>query len=262
MTALKGLSGDEMIALSRPWRDPKQQRPLLEKYETVAPLLKKLDAIDERLIHNQPAVGGNARLSAIKTEELAVDTRHDRKLGGAVGLIDALIQLSDDADLSAQLLGLRGRLVPDGLGIIHGTYLAESGAAARSAGRLTDVDLKVMQATPLPHGMGTLHTQYEHYLQAGRKLGELEGERAKVEAAPSGPSASDALKDRNAWIAVVNAIVGALATEVISTEDDTALFGPLRKAQAGLARAGKASSSSQPDPASPASVPAEPAAKA
>jgi hypothetical protein len=254
---LKSLSTEQMVGISATLLDPKQDRPLLLSFETVAPQVKKLDRAHASLLGTQShGVSVSAALKAIQTEEAAVDKRHDRKLRGLSNVLSGFADLADEPALRDSYLALANHLAPDGLGVIRMSYTAEAGAAALAEGRMTADDKQLLHAGALPHGLGTLANHFDHYVEAGKRLGALEGQRAQHVQDKDGPTRSDSAKARLAWITTMHALITNLNSEDdVSDAQRQRLLGPLQKAL-DAAVAGPAAAAAAPAAVTPAPTPA------
>ena len=201
---LKNLSTEAMVSVSAAWVDPKQDRPLLERFKMLQPLIPVIEKTHRNLLKTQVNVAsGSSELAEIQSEETRVDALHDRKLRGTYNLLTGLADLAENAVDAQAYLDLRDRLFPGGLQMTKATYAAEAGAVEMVKDRLTPADRKLAKAIPV--FKGKLHDQIDTWIEAGKRLGALEQKKSRV-AAPAGPSKSDAASMRNAWIKGANAL--------------------------------------------------------
>jgi hypothetical protein len=227
---LKSLHSPQMVVVLTPWLDPTQDRPLLESFESVKPLLKKLDQVQADLIGQQVSnTGPSDALKALQAKESDTDAQHDRKLKGLGLVLEGLSLLCDQEAQRTAYEGVHRRLLPDGLSAIRQSYMTEAGNASMAEGRLTIGDRGLLAATPLPQGLVHLEKQFQEYLTAGRQLGELERQKGHVLALPAGVTAADVGKVRGAWIKLVNALLVNLATETLTPEQEERILGPLQR---------------------------------
>ncbi|MBS2033081.1 MAG: hypothetical protein JST54_34735 [Deltaproteobacteria bacterium] len=227
-----------MVSITSAWVDPKQDRPLLEKFPKLAALIPDVEEAHQNLLKMQVASGGApSGLAEIQAQEAEADAVHDRKLRGVYNVLTGLADLAEPPTDGPMYLALRDRLFPNGLQMTRVTYAAEAGAVEMVKDRLTPADRKLAKAIPLPSGK--LQDQIDAWIEAGKRLGALEQKKSRL-IAPTGPSRADVLAARNHWITVVSALLGNAGLEKKFTEVMAQqLFGLLHRLEAGGER-GKA----------------------
>lgn len=189
-----------------------------------------------------------------------VDLLHDRKARGVSLVLTALIELSDQDSARKALVAARDVLQPDGLAFINTNFPAEAGVAEATRRRLAQHPevSKLLESIPLPGGQ-TLASEVAAWLDAGQRLGDLETARRKLESSPLPSGPAQAVKARNRWIRVVNALIEQINLDDPPDEVITALvLAPTRKALARAAQRSKhgpGASGGQGEPTEPKNDP-------
>jgi hypothetical protein len=216
---LKHLELTEMAGLTRPWVGP--QRSLLQAIPQVAPWLPALDAAHAHVVEAQPATDTEManEVAAIVAEEQVVDVRHDN-LARFVSLMIEADQcrcraaqppLVERDALCAQALK---QLLPDGLLIVNALFVAEAGSAERTRALVASKAwLKdLLSSIPIADGT-TLLSAVDSWCAQGERLGQLEQQRAAIEAriasVPQLPRAQ-IVAARNEWLKAVNMVLSIL----------------------------------------------------
>jgi hypothetical protein len=78
----------------------------------------------------------------------------------------------------------------------------------------------------------------KEWIENARRLGELEDEKARLEAAPADSSGLARLNARNAWVRVANALVANAEMAELDDKTMAVIFGPLWAAEATADRRG------------------------
>ena len=230
--ALKDLSPPQMLHVSAAWLDPARDRPRIEKLGRVAPLLADLTKAHEdvRTAHSKEKKGAT-ELADIQARQLEVDRLHDRKARGGWYVLTGFADLSDDPDQAAFYLELRDAIYANGLRFITGSYGNQAGEAELTRSRLTTGRRMALKALPTPGG--SLLKSMLAWFAAADELGQLEAQRAKLEAEakPQGDRPQGGqLRARNRWIKVTRAILQMLELEEVDEETERELLAPLHRA--------------------------------
>jgi len=246
--AIKRLTAPEMIQLSAPWTNANDAAgAAIAKVPLLAGLLPQLKAAHQAIFAAQVATE-DPRTKALSQAEAELDGTHDSL---ARGIYVSLTVLSEFSASGEELLRLRDLLFPEGLEHTQKTYRGEAGHAAIVASRLDDGVKARIKSVSL-HDKNLLDL-VSAWLEAARKLGELEEERARL-TAPAATSAAQLNDARLAWIRVANALLAN--AELAGIDDDTnrTLFAALRAAGR-TADARKRSSKQNPNPVEPPANP-------
>lgn len=246
--ALKNLSVEEMVKISEAWVAPDNPaHEALTNVERLKGLLPDIQSAHEAIFAvvpkpNDPRQAEIARLAA---EEDAV---HDALARGIYGYLTELSLLDDDA---ASLIALRDQLMPEGLSkAIHNTYRGQAGFAKLLGDRLTPDAQSKLRA--LPVGQGSLMDRVNVWLAAGDRLGALEEERGRLEAAQGPSFGARAVAARNGWIRAVNALIAVAELAELDPNTDRVVFGPLRDAETKAEqRAARRVAANTPEPVGP-----------
>jgi hypothetical protein len=215
--ALKHLELSEMVGLTATWVGP--QRPLLEAIPQLAIWLPRLDEIHARVMKAQPVsfADQEEEIAKIAAHQAALDDRHDDLLRGTslgLELEQVLCRASDPPRLerAAQCQRALNMLLPRGLLIVNALYVAEAGNAAQTRGLLASEPWlrDLLASIPTSDG-GSLLQVVEAWCSLGEQIGLLEEKKAAIQArianAYQTPRA-EILAARNAWLALVNLILG------------------------------------------------------
>jgi hypothetical protein len=240
--ALKRLISEEMLQVSNGWIAPgaKGSKAILACPE-LAPLHPRLTAVHEGLAAvTQPTVT-DPRLKKISEEEAEADGRHDEVIRGSHMLLTGISLLLGLGPDSATILATRDNLLPDGLESVNKTYRAEAGQAAQLSDRMGDLEpvLKnvIVGGTTPPRPL----THYvAEWIALGAKLGQLEDERARIQATPSVVEGGSAVVDaRNRWIRTANALLATAEMAELDPKVMAAIFGPMWAAEKTADRRGR-----------------------
>jgi hypothetical protein len=234
--ALRNLSTETMLSHSAEWLDPnKNVHPLLHKHDATRGLVKRLDTAHSGLLATFRVTDtGDDKLAVIQGQEDAADGLHDRKARGVHGLFTALAELTDHPETREKLLATRDRLFPDGLDVIRWSYSDEAGNALVLAERLdpgTRASLTEIGAHAGAEAF-QVDSQLDAMILAGKQLGELEQEKARLTGQPVVPLASRSAA-RNEWIRLVDLIVRNVeSSDEIQAADRSTILDRLRAEEA------------------------------
>lgn len=232
--SLKQLSTAEMVSVSGGWVEPGPVAKALAARPETAGLMERVGAAHRALVAAQPREA-DPRLGAIVAEAMEVDRRHDALARGIDALLMGLGLLATSASEAESLGRLRLLLFPDGLSLVQQSYRAEAGAATLLAERLEQNPEAQALLASTQVGPTSLRTHVNALIDAARHLGTLEDKRATLRAlAPS--DAKVHLDARNGWIRVVNALLANARLADFDEATELAIFGPLRRAEAGAMR--------------------------
>jgi hypothetical protein len=223
--ALKRLTAQEMIQLSKPWvtqGDP--GRAALEKVPLLAALLPRVEEAHQAIFSVEVETE-DPKAKALSEEEAELDGEHDGLVRGVYGTLTMLSEVSAQKD---ELLRLRDLLLPEGLEHARKTYRGEAGHAALVASRLDDATRTRLKSIVL-HDK-TLLELVDTWLAAASQLGDLEEQRARL-AAPAASSAAQINAARMTWVRVANALVANAELAELEPDADRTLFSALRAAE-------------------------------
>ena len=226
------LTSPTMVTVTTAWVDPKEERPLLASLPQAGALLPSLDKAHQGLLDGQVSTAqANSALAALQKAEAVLDVRHDRNVRGPYNILTGFADLADTPEEASRFLALRDTLTPRGLDTVRLSYTDQAGEAQLTDRRLTKEDKALLAKLPTPSG--TLLDAHKARVKAGKELGDLEKERARLEgAAPVATTPADAVRARNLWIRTVNAFVATLALEEnLSDADREKILGPLERAE-------------------------------
>lgn len=254
----KRLATTEMLYVSAEWVDsttPVNQAILA--HTDLASTLPRIQTAHLELSAAARPTALNPRLFAIIKEQTDVDDRHDDVIRGIFGLLTSTAALLG-GDEGARLLSLRDQLIPAGLATVQKSYAAEAGEAAQVATVLTpDVRAqldKILVGPKTPQHK--LTTYFDEWIQLGKRLGELEAEKARLQTDEStGATNVTLLSARNKWLRAVNLLLAIAEAAELTPELDKLIFGPLRLAEA---KADKRVRPSESGSESPAATPENP----
>ncbi len=192
----------------------------------------------------------NAKIAAISTEQVSVDVRHDGLIRGGYGFLTAMAELYG-GEIGAAILELRDLVVPDGLSSVQKSYRAEATQAAQLKARISaDVKSKLDSVSVTFGGQSKTLTEFvDEWIALGKKLGDLEDEKSRLQDSPDDSNAMATLKARNLWIRTVHAFVAVADLADLTEAQDRLIFGPLRvadKAATKRERAGRADNEEDP----------------
>ncbi|HEY1959072.1 MAG TPA: hypothetical protein VGH28_25840 [Polyangiaceae bacterium] len=264
--ALKNLTSAEMIMISTPWTTAKDPaHTLLGGIDEVKGLAARLKTAHQKLLLAQePAKNPNAaKLAEISTREVAIDTRHDQVIRGIYGVLGSLAELAPDPAARAPYLAARDSLVPNGLSKATQTSYRDEAGQSKLVDQRAEAHKDLLGKIKTP--LGTLVDALDEWKDLGKKLGQAEDERVKLEGMPV-ENTVKSVDARNAWIKAVNALLANLDLAEISDETRQTLLGPLEDAlqkadRRGTKKAAAGQTTTPPVTTAPGTVPttAEPA---
>lgn len=228
--SLMHLLPDEMLGASGPMLDPGSEAyAVIMAFDDFKAPHKRLHAAHAALsAAAQPAQ--TERIKEIILAQAMLDIRHDAIIRGVWGFFTALAELVGAAE-GASLLALRDYLVPDGLSSQNKTYGGEAGQAEQLAIRLTPEVRKRTDDLIIGEGAGamTLTAYLDEWIAIGRKLGNYDAERGRIENAPSeGAELHNARLD---WVRAENAMVSIAEMAGLSAVEMATVFGALQSAE-------------------------------
>jgi len=248
--ALKNLTVEEMVALSVSWVGADNPAHGLLKANTrLSGLLPDLERA-HGAIHGVTPQAVDPRKAELAQQAIALDMRHDQLARGVYGVLTEFANLVEEG---AEYVQLRDQLFPNGLAaVVQTSFRGQSGYADLLRERLTADQRKRLKAFVLPKT--TLLEKVEQWLEAGRELGELEEQRARLDQVEGPSFGQQTVEARNLWIRVVNAFLALASLSELDPKDDLVLFGPLREAEARAgARSQRRRNAGQPQPVAPIS---------
>jgi hypothetical protein len=222
--ALKWLTAEEMVAISATWVTAGEEaRAAIEKVPLLAALLPSLEQGHGDLVQLRAKEG--PRLRAISQKEAEIDARHDGLVRGIVGTLTMLAAVSDDGE---ELLAIRDKLFPEGLGHTKLSYRGEVGHAA-VIGKLIDDSMKARLKAIAVHKK-TMEDLVLAWLSTASQLGQLEEEKARL--AESSPSVgAETQTARTAWIRLAKGLMSNAKLARLDDATDQLLFSALRTAE-------------------------------
>jgi hypothetical protein len=239
--ALNWLNTEEMVHVTSSWLiRGRPDRDALEAEPALAALMPEIEAAHMELLDTHARELGATRQRELQRRHDEVAERHGESIRGVQHVLLGTIALVRDAQQLAALRGLKQRLLPEGLGAVDQSHLVQANQAESVASRLTESDCALLERVPLMGGR-SLRDAVKDWLALARELGRLERARLLDENAPVAPEA--ALAARQRWIAVVQAVRGAVAGSKSS-----ALHGVLERVSAIEQRASRRAGQGQSDP--------------
>jgi hypothetical protein len=222
--ALKWLTAEEMVSISSPWVVTGQKgRTAIEKTPLLAALLPKLEtghaALVSLLSKEAPKV------SAISQKQTELDAKHDSLVRGMVGTLTMLAPISEDRE---ELLAIRDKLFPEGLGHTKLSYRGEAGHTA-VVFKLMDDAIKARLKAIVVHKKTMLDLALA-WIEMGNQLGQLEEEKAHLlESSPS--LGAEIRAARMGWVRLAKALMANAKLADIDGGTDQLLFSALRTAE-------------------------------
>ena len=247
--ALKRLTAEEMVDISRGWTEENSEaRGIIESCEVTASLLPLLEDSHNTLTDLVESDTSDVRLKDISVEQEALDARHDDLIRGGHMMLTAIAYLLGMGGRGAALLELRDHLIPDGLTSVSKSYRAEAGQAALLEKRVGSMDsqLKSIQVGPDP--ADTLASFVAEWIAVGKRLGELEDEKTRLQSRPPDATGTERVSARNRWIRVGNALVANAELAQLTDEQMATVFGPLWQAEDTANRRGSTTTKKTDDP--------------
>ncbi len=225
--ALKAMTIEEMEPVSAAWVDTQNpaHQAILQIPE-LSGLMPKVQVVHDELHAATPP--NDSRAKELSDLAAATDATHDVLARGVYGYLTETSLLVDDGE---PLLALRDQLMPEGLSaVVHNSYRGQVGFAALLRGRLKGKTRAALRELPLPGGKNLLDA-VDGWLDAADRLGQLEEQKARLEAATP-TLAGRIFEARNRWIRVVNALLANAALAELSEEQERLILGPLHDAEA------------------------------
>ena len=230
MGSLKEISVARMVSISEAWLDPARDRPKLEALGFGKGLLEIIETAHNAILtahkKDDPA---SREVAAISDKQSRLDKRHDRKIRAVYYILTGLAEASDDPNEVAALMAARDELLPKGIGATKDSYVDEAGNVELAAKRVSSASKGLLKKIATLRG-GTVWGIVEEWFAAGRELGTLEQQKARMEAAP-GSLAGEALRARNMWIRVVKHVESTLELEGVSDEIAAGILQQVRAAE-------------------------------
>ncbi len=230
---LKSFSIPSMVAISSPWTNEKEDRPLLASIPLLAALLTTLTEVHQALVTLRVTVSSSSKeLKALIGETLLLDKLHDALYRGCSNVLTGAADLAADEAKKAAILEVRDTLFPKGPGAVLESYLDEVGAVEIMAARLTP-EIRAFLATVVIDGV-PLSTTVDKLVATGVSLGQAERQKAQLSSAKdSAVRKSDILKARYRWITIVQTLIQLLdiAPEV-TEETKNRILQPLLREEA------------------------------
>lgn len=231
--AYKNLNLEEMHELSSAWLDPQSEgHKAILKVPILTSQLPLIEAahkgVDDIM---KPAE--DPRVAEIIHEEVDRDRRHDSVIRGSHGVLTWMAELVG-GDAGDALIGLRDKLIPDGLMSTQKSYRAESTQAKKLDEALKPEVRKRTDSIAIGEGPTAkpMTAYLEEWIKLGTTLGALEDEKGRLLAEPEDEAtAASAVNARNYWVRVVNLMVANADMVEIDTKDRAAIFGPLFDAE-------------------------------
>jgi hypothetical protein len=241
---LKHLNLEEMVGLTSPWVSNATRKALFLSIREIAALHPQIEELQAALLVARPV--GASRSSAMKKlmeEATTVDVLHDA-LARAVdsGLTtDRLCSFAGKpADLhrAEQAEEASAKLFPNGMAIVNASLVAESGNTARVATLLAQEPELAAFLDQIPVRGGTLLGLTRRWITVGKKLGNLERDRATLAAKETTEprDASALTRLRAEWIGLVSLVLANLERSKADRTAIATIRGPVLEASA---RAGK-----------------------
>ncbi|MBN2528671.1 MAG: hypothetical protein JXR76_19940 [Deltaproteobacteria bacterium] len=233
----KSFDASTMLAISGPWSDDTQDRPLLEGCPVTAGIVPIIvDSHNEvmRMMVASDNIG--EKLKALTDQTQTLDGDHDDKFRSLHGLFTAMAAVSEEPRKS-QLLEARDVLMPEGLMGVQRSFLAESANVEVAREKLTPEIEALLKDVSI--GAKTMYDLFTEWLESGRKLGAAERKRAQFqeESAAVRVTARDLQQARYRWIRTVNALAALLELDYNFPKDmRTRILQPLRTTEAKQSR--------------------------
>ncbi|MBN2529730.1 MAG: hypothetical protein JXR76_25290 [Deltaproteobacteria bacterium] len=238
-----------MIAISTSWVNAKKNRRLLEAHPLTAGLVPILETVHTDLLNTTVVPSELAEKSKALSDEAA---RLDGLYDAGYRLLHSMLTATSLAYPENQRMPLENlvnTLLPEGAAGTRQSYLAESGAVELAFSRLTPEMEAILRNIAVANM--TLYEVFNKWVDAGRRLGEVETERALLmdqKKDENRITGRDVQKARYRWIRAVNALESMLALESdISDADKARILQPLRRAEARFVKRNSGASDLQAD---------------
>ena len=250
--AAKKLIAEEMFVISRGWLEAgSDARNEIEACPDTKPLLPRIEQAHAALAATTQPQASDPRLEQVQAEEVVLDARHDDILRGIHMLLTGTAYLMGMTAAGADMIALRDDINPDGLEAVNKTYRAESGQTAQLEARLPRLSARLQSIQVGPKPGKSLAEYANESIANGRKLGELEDEKGRLQAAPDDATGTERVNARNAWIRAANALEANARMAELDESKMAIIFGPLWAAEQVADRRGtsKPKKDANPDPA-------------
>ena len=217
---LRSFGTSSMVAVSAPWVNESDDRPLLASIPMIAPLLPELARIHNILITIHVTTSERmVERQALAKAGNALDFIHDGLYRGIYNMMTAAAELAADEQRRADILGMRNTLFPDGPQGILSSYLAEAGNTTRMAARLTPRIRGFLDSVRI--GEETLSEKVDQLIATGDELGRTERRKAQLDGNKddTATTKTDILNARRRWIKVVQTLIDLLDLAPNITDD-------------------------------------------
>jgi hypothetical protein len=244
-----------MVTVSAPWVDPQRDLPTLEAQELLVGPARVITVAHRKLLtlQRQESVSSE-RVAELTAELTRLDAQHDRMARGVYNVLDAGVDLADDAQQTARFEGTRDTLFPEGLQITQATYRAQAGAAQQVKERLTEQDRDFL-ASQVFAGRPLVEV-VDAWLDTALLMGRRVDERARLaddESDDPNAVGRDDLRDaRLEWIRATKSLLTMLEFTDLDEEQRHDLLASLREAEeTARRRAEDDASTDEPQPEEP-----------
>ena len=174
--ALKDLSTQVMLDVTRAWLQEPTWRALLERDDALVGIVTRLEYIEDTLQNTQSEHLEAAEQLREQTLRMGrLDQLHDRKARGLYHTLTGLAELTDDLAEAHRLLDLRNVLFPLGMSVTMLGYQAQAEEAERARARLSERGRADLGAIFI--GDASLEAAVDAWLDAGQALGRLHASR-------------------------------------------------------------------------------------
>lgn len=236
---LQYLPTQEMAIITKEWISPEGQRPLIESFPRLAPLLEDLEVAHEAVVVFQNAGKQEVpEVAELRTRTSQLDAEHDRYTRILHHLLRGFAEMSDDEATSAMIETVRSELLPQGLGINQQSYLVQAGEAILREQRLSDASRRFLSGTVVniaKKGPVSLADLVACWHRTAIELGEVEAQKSRIKAMSAIESSRGPA--RRLWIANISHFIRTVAIEKGMTEAQrTDLLQPARDAEAKAAK--------------------------
>ena len=230
MSSLIIISIIAMVAISEIWLDPKKDRPLLEKYPSLAGFLPVLASVHNELLRLRETPSQvMAKLEAVSAEAMKANTAFDGLAREFYNGLTAWIMISK-AESKVTLEKIRDLLFPDGLSVVKLPWFHKSGVVEMAVSRMTPETAALLEE--LSTNDSNLSDLFDAWVAAGQKLGELERQRMLISDAEKADAVtrSDILKAKRKWVHAARTLISLLELDSdISDDVRTRLLQPLQE---------------------------------
>jgi hypothetical protein len=236
-----------MIAISDPWVDDRRDKALLVSMPLTAGLVPILVSAHSGLLQIRLVASEDEAIARVLAEQaLTLDSEHDERYRSLYAIVTGWAAVSSSEARRNMLEKLRDTLFPEGLAGTQRSYLAEAGNVELAVSKLTP-EIEETLNSIIVDGRSVFQI-FNEWVEVGRKLGEVERERARLSVKKSDDvfTAKDVLNARFFWIRAVNALSAVLDLESeVTNETRVRILQPLRSAEAKFARKRTAASSAE-----------------